>query len=70
MNYKDLTKYKKMRFDSNAYCKICKKPISKSASFEMIAVKNGKCMCYNFFHSDCVFEEVDKTAQKYMLGYS
>lgn len=65
MTYNELTKYKKMRFESNAYCKICKKPISKNASFEMICTKVGRCSHYNFFHTVCLMEECNATAYKY-----
>lgn len=57
MTYSDLSKYEKSRFDSCAYCKICKREVRKSDSFEIVKIRVGRGMKYNFFHTFCVQED-------------
>lgn len=53
MTINDLTKYQSRRFKDNNKCKICGRNITNE-DFEMVTVKNGKLVNYNFFHTNCL----------------
>lgn len=65
MTYSDLTKYEKSRFDPHPYCKICKKEVKKTESFELIKIKVGKATKYNFFHTFCVQQDYEYGSRVY-----
>lgn len=68
MVYEKLTKYEKMRFKSNNICKICKTIIHNTDSFELLKTKCGKSYIYSFFHTDCIYTDIDTA--KFLLNNS
>lgn len=55
MNIENLTKYQYRRFKKNNICKICGKEINEE-TFEMLAVRIGRLVNYNFFHISCLLD--------------
>lgn len=53
MLYSDLTEYEKRRFNRE-YCPICGHLVSKEDNFEMLKVKNSRCIEYRFLHRKCL----------------
>lgn len=53
MNYKELSKYEKERFNKAA-CPICGKRIFSADPFILIKVRNSRYTVYNFLHEACL----------------
>lgn len=53
MNYRELSKYEKERFN-NAICPVCGKLVFTADPFVMIKVKNSRSIVYNFIHESCL----------------